>query len=337
MKHRIGFQPLFLLAFWGFNLPTLADTLREHALVDPLQSQSGSYTSIVSALKAAPDNATSPWVIRLKAGHYAEKIIVNKPNIHIIGEGKNNTVISYNAYAGQHLIGSSDTWGTRRSATVTVQAKGFHAQNLTIENNFDWPGNDALEKNSPHKIKQTQAVALMLGHGNDQALFNNVSLKGYQDTLFINSGRSLFYRSSISGNIDFIFGAGQALFVQSDIITRARADKRKTAGIITAPSTDITNGLGFVFYQCKLLKEPGVPANSTWLGRPWHPTTVFKDGRYADPNAIGASMFIDTYMDNHIAESGWTSMNGTQRNGKKTLAFKPENSRFYEHNNHGPG
>ncbi|MBL4826193.1 MAG: rhamnogalacturonan acetylesterase, partial [Spongiibacteraceae bacterium] len=25
------------------------------------------------------------------------------------------------------------------------------------------------------------------------------------------------------------------------------------------------------------------------------------------------------------------------RNGKKTLAFKPENSRFYEHNNHGPG
>ncbi|MDT9694187.1 hypothetical protein Q5762_38830, partial [Streptomyces sp. P9(2023)] len=83
---------------------------------------------------------------------------------------------------------------------------------------------------------------------------------------------------------------------------------------------------GLVFKDCRLKKETDVPAKSYALGRPWHPTTTFADGRYADPNAVGHAVFINCEMDDHIY--GWDKMSGKDID-QQTIWFYPEDSRFW--------
>ncbi|RZA02953.1 MAG: pectin esterase, partial [Moraxellaceae bacterium] len=90
------------------------------------------------------------------------------------------------------------------------------------------------------------------------------------------------------------------------------------------------------FIGCRLTRDASVPDKSVALGRPWHPTTTFSDGRYADPNAIGKAVFINTWMDAHITLDGWHYMNGTAKAGDKQM-FLPEDSRFFEYKSKGPG
>lgn len=300
-----------------------------------------SYPTIAEALAQAPAQGDEPYVIYLPAGQYREKVLVDKPNVHLIGADRDKTVISYGDYAGMPAPdakpGSGEKMGTFATATLTVEAKDFRAENLTIENSFDFLATDALPKDHTDKVNGTQAVALETGLNSDRSAFRNVHLLGYQDTLFVQGGRSYFVDSVIEGNVDFIFGAGQALFEDSDIVTRPRGTERENVGYVTAPSTDISNAFGLVFLNCRLLKAPGVPASSSPLGRPWHPTTTFPDGRYADPNAIGAAVFINSYMDDHITADGWASMRGTSRDGSKSTVFTPESARFFEYQSHGPG
>lgn len=307
------------------------------ALVDPdTDAGENRYRTIGAALAAAPDSAAQPYVIQLGPGRYREKLTIHKPNVTLLGTDRDTTLITYDAYAGQTIPGTDETLGTFRTATVTVLAPGFRAQNLTIENSFDFLANDALADGDPQKTRGTQAVALMLDGDSDRAAFRNVKLSGYQDTLYTNAGRSYFLDSLIEGNVDFIFGAGTALFENSRIRTRPRGREMHTGGYVTAPSTDISNRYGLVFLRCRLEREEGVPDGSSYLGRPWHPTTTFADGRYANPEAIGASVFIESEMDAHIANKGWTSMGGTAKDGGR-IQFQPEDARFFEYENYGPG
>ncbi|WP_308363997.1 MULTISPECIES: pectinesterase family protein [unclassified Microbulbifer] len=332
MRYLIFFITVFFFCNGSIAQPNY------HAVVDPLSSSTkNTYRTIRAALEAAPTAAEKPHIIYIRNGHYHEKLTVDKPNITLLGENRDNTVISHDTYAGQKMPGSEETWGTFRSATLSVYAPGFRAEDLTIENSFDFLANDALAPDATEKVRGTQAVALTLAQNSDRAAFRNVRLSGYQDTLYANSGRSYFLDSEILGNVDFIFGAGTVLFENSDIINRPRARQMTTTGYVTAPSTNIGNPYGLVFLNCRLLKEADVPADSVPLGRPWHPTTTFADGRYADPDAIGASVFINTYMDDHIARDGWASMGGTSRDGGKRTVFEPEGARFYEYQSRGPG
>lgn len=296
------------------------------------------YRKIEEALAAAPENATQPWVISIKPGRYREKLVITKPNISLIGTGRENTVITFDAFAGQDKPDGQGKWGTAGSATITVRASDFSSRGLTIANEFDYLTAD-LNKAQPGQNRALQAVALMLDNGADRSLFQDVAFTGYQDTLYVNAGRSLYEGCHISGNVDFIFGAGAAFFERCDIVSRYRASADTLpAGYVTAPSTMIDQQSGLVFNNCRLTKEgEDIASGSHYLGRPWHPTKTFPDGRYADPNAIGVSVFMNCHMDDHIAEDGWTEMSGTALDGQKKW-FKPlEDARFFEFGSTGPG
>lgn len=295
----------------------------------------GQYRSIQAALDAMPDAGDIPYVIHLSSGDFYEKIIIAKSNVRIIGAGADKTRIYFDAYAGQEGV-LGKVWGTRGSGTVIVRATDVTFENLTIENNFNFIANDALPKDDPKKIRDTQAVALYLDQGSDRVLVRNVKLLGYQDTLFVNSGRAWFDQTLVAGNVDFIFGAGNALFTDSEIRTRIRGSQNNPHAYLTAPSTNITSAFGLTFIHCQLTREPGVPDKSTPLGRPWHPTTQFSDGRYADPQAIGKSVFLYSTMDAHITDEGWYSMGGTAIDGSKKQ-FMPEDARFFEFQSTGEG
>jgi len=288
--------------------------------------------SISEAIAKAPIG--EPSNIYLAPGIYREKLEINKPQLSFYGDGS-NTTISYDVYAGRpHPDGGN--WGTWRSATVIVNADQISFNGINIENSFDYLANDALEKTDPRKLSGSQAVALMLDKNADRFVFSNGEISGFQDTLFTLAGRSIFYNSIIRGNVDFIFGAGTAVFINNTIEAMPRARAMQTIGFVTAPSTDISTPYGLIFLHNTLVKTEGVQPDTMALGRPWHPTTTFEDGRYADPGAIGQAVFIDNWMDDHIKFTAWHPMSGTSPSGAK-LPFAPENARFFEYQNCGPG
>lgn len=297
------------------------------------------YQRIEEALAAAPDNAAQPWIIAIRPGRYREKLTVTKPNIAFVGAGRDTTVITFDAFAGQDRPDGQGKWGTGGSATVTVKAADFSSRGLTIANEFDYLANDRKDPTSSDRVGASQAVAVMLDNGADRSLFQDVALTGYQDTLYANAGRSLFDGCHISGNVDFIFGAGAAFFENCDIVSRHRGSAGTLpAGFVTAPSTMLDQQSGLIFINCRLSKEGSdIPAGSHYLGRPWHPTKSFPEGRYADPNAVGVSVFMNCHLDDHIAAEGWTAMQGTALTGPRKWFTPLEDARFSEFANTGPG
>lgn len=337
MAYRVSLTLLLVTTLWLLGCGKASSEL--DAVVDPQGRAWGDlsvYTHIQAALDAAPRASERPHRILVREGDYREKLVIAKPHLQLIGEGVDKTRIHYDDYAGRD-DGDGGTLGTFRTYVVKVAAPDVQLHSLTIENDFDFVANDALPSGHAEKRSGTQAVALHLDDASDRFLAREVKLLGHQDTLYANSGRAWFDSSIIAGSVDFIFGAGNAVFSDSAIVTRARGRTHSPHGYVTAPSTDIESPFGFTFINSQLRRESGVPDNSTALGRPWHPTRTFDDGRYADPDAIGKAVFLHTRMDAHITEAGWDRMAGTAREGEGRDWFYPEGSRFFEYDSHGPG
>jgi pectinesterase len=283
------------------------------------------YRSIGAALAAAPADGREAFVIAVRPGRYREKLSIDKPNIHLVGEGRDGTVLTYDVAAG-HTSPGGWPYGTRGSWTLRIAAPGFRLERMTVENAFDFMGNEA--KPEGERIMGTQAVAVMLDSGSDRAVFRDCRLSGHQDTLFPNAGRSYFGRCEIAGSVDFIFGAGRAVFDDCDIVSRDRGSASNN-GYITAPSTPVSQPYGFLFVGGRLRREtPGMAPNSVTLGRPWHPS-----GR---PDAIGSAVFINVWMDDHVGATGWSPMNSTDAAGNR-VENQPEDARFFEFGSTGPG
>lgn len=294
------------------------------------------YSTIQAAVDAAP--ASGDWTIAIAPGTYNELVVIDKPGIRLVGAGAEHTRIALLRYAGQpRSPGSELSLGTFRSAIVQITAPDVSLIDLTVENTFDFLTNDGLSSDDPNRVSGTQAVALRIAEYADRTLLQRVRLLGYQDTLYIDAGRTYVLGGEIRGNVDFIFGKGNALFDEVDIISRPRAMTMVTTGYVTAPSTLLDNEYGLTFFSCRFLRELNVPDNSVPLGRPWHPTTTFEDGRYANPYAVGKTTIIKSFMDAHITTTGWDSMAGTAKDGSRTSFDPIDDARFSESGSYGPG
>jgi pectinesterase len=278
-------------------------------------------------LQAALDaKRRTPWRILLKKGVWREKIAIREAGVQIFGEDRLESVLTYADSAGQ-------TIGTPGSATLTVLAPDCVLHNLTIANGFDYL---AALKTLPAMGNGAQAVALWLAKGADRTWFSEVEIIGHQDTLFTDSGTSLFQSSRITGSVDFIFGAGRALFDGCDIVSRFRPGLQRNHGFIAAPSTSRSEPFGLVFRRCRLSREPSVPPASVVLGRPYRPRRQFADGAYGDPDAVGAATFLACWMDDHISADGWDEMYYYGIDGNRR-PLQPQDARLAEYASEGPG
>ena len=285
------------------------------------------YRSIGAATTGMTANGGPRAVVFIRNGRYREKLTIDRPRITLRGEHRDSVVITYDAAADAPSPGGG-TYGTRGSFTLRIVAPDFRAENLTIENSFDYAANAAKPDSDTTKFRNPQAVALMTDLGSDRATFVNVKILGHQDTLFANSGRHYFYKCHIAGHVDFIFGAGIAVFDDCDIVSLDRGS-RTNNGYITAASTSTSNPLGFLFVRSRLKKQsPSMAPASVSLGRPWHP--------FADPNAVGSVVFIDTWMDDHIGPKGWERMSSIDSTGTR-IWYEPSSARFFEVRSSGPG
>ena len=294
-----------------------------------------SFPDIQSAYLAAPIEGNRPYRILIGQGLWRERLIIERPNIHLIGTDRASTILSYDLAAGMKGADGKPvgTWGC---ASIIVKAPGFQASDLTIENSFDYIGHLAAPQFERIGPNGAQAVALMLTAQSDRAHLTRVTLTGHQDTLFIDSGAALFDDCAITGSVDFIFGAGAAWFQKCLILSRFRPGQQRNHGYIAAPATSIDQDIGFIFDRCRLERETQVPDGGVVLGRPWRPTRQFSDGAYGDPKAIGSAYYLDCWMDGHISADGWDEMGYTARDGQRQF-LQPSEARFGEFGSAGPG
>lgn len=216
------------------------------------QDGSGNFSSIQEAINASKSFPYKRKIIFVKNGIYHEKVKVHEwnPNLSLIGESKENTIITYDDYFNKVNLGINSTFYTY---TLLVEGDGFMAQNLTV-------------KNASGEIGQ--AVALALNANN--VIINNCFILGNQDTLYVTGKNKKQYFSNcyIEGTTDFIFGAATVLFENCTIHSLKNS-------FITAASTPGGADFGLVFKNCKLTATENV--NSMYLGRPWriYAKTVF--------------------------------------------------------------
>ncbi|TFI58177.1 pectin esterase [Sphingomonas parva] len=285
-----------------------------------VRHRGGTHDSLAAALAAAPPG-DRPWRILLGRGKWEEKLAVRRPNLVLVGEDRRTSVLSASAAAGQAKPGGG-SWGTYGSATLTVEAPGFVARNLTIENGFDYVANLR-----DRRVEGAQAVALALGDAADRSVIESVDLLGHQDTFYLRAGRAAVRDCLIAGSIDFIFGGAAALFERCEIRSRLRPGET-LQGYVAAPSTPRAQPIGFVFDHCRLTREPGLPDGSVWLGRPWRAG--------GNPALLGAAAWLDCWMDAHVAPEGWTWM-GYKGPGGYPMRLEPGDARFFEYRSRGPG
>ena len=243
----------------------------------------GAYPTVQSAVDAvAGQTETDRANIFLAPARYVERVTVDKPFVTFIGQGLGpaDVNISFNStpvYFPEFYFG----------ATVTIQgnAIAFMARNLTFENS------------TPDR---NVTPGLALNCDADRAIFDNVRLLGYQDTLFVyGMARQYFRDSFVTGDGDFIFGNATAVFDRCVI-------ESTDGGYITAASTTRTTANGLIFLDCILVKgvdrNPFVddgtspPNESVFLGRPWLLT---------DPETMASVIYIRARMGTHIIRAGW--------------------------------
>jgi pectinesterase len=292
------------------------------------------YASVGEAIAAAPVDGRQPFRILVTRGRWREKLVIDRPHIHLIGEDRAGSVVHFDAAAGMPRP-DGEPWGTWGCASVIVRAGDFHARNLTIANTFDYVGNLQAPKFEPIGPNGAQAVALMLDAGADRCVLEDVDIHGHQDTLFADAGRSLFSRCLISGSVDFVFGGGNALFEDCELRSRHRPGKDRQ-GYVAVPCTPAAQLYGLTFMRCRLTREAAIADASVALGRAWRPGRAFPDGKYGDPDAVGAAAYLSCWMDAHIDPQGWDAMGYTARNGERVM-LPPEAARLYEHDSRGPG
>ncbi|HEX2202614.1 MAG TPA: pectinesterase family protein [Longimicrobium sp.] len=285
------------------------------------------WRTLGGALAAAPAEGGRPYRVLIRNGRYREKLSVTAPDVHLVGESREGTVLTYDAAAG-HAAPGGGTWGTRGSYTLRVAAPGFRLERMTVENAFAYMENRRRPDGDPAKMTATQGVAVLTDSASDRAVFRDCVLRGHQDTLFHDGGRAYFAGCAILGSVDFVFGAGQAVFEDCDIVTLDRGEDPN--GYVTAPSTPLSRPYGLVFVRSRLRKEhPGMGAGTVALGRPWHPA--------ADPQAVGSAVFVDCWMDDHVSAAGWARMGATPPGGGERVWYEPESARFFEYRSTGPG
>ncbi|MEX0720970.1 MAG: pectinesterase family protein [Balneolaceae bacterium] len=231
-----------LVGFWISPFTLTAHQVDYEFIV--AKDGSGDFDSVQDAIDAAKAFPAERINILIKNGVYKEKVKIHAWNtkLSLIGENKEQTIITYDDYFDKINGGRNSTFHTY---TMLVQGNDFHAENLTIENSAGDVG---------------QAVALNVDA--DRVSITSCRLLGNQDTLYLSGegNRQHFRNCYIEGTTDFIFGGATALIEESIIHS-------KKDSYITAASTPEGVPFGFIFRDCRLTADENI--DKVYLGRPW--------------------------------------------------------------------
>lgn len=260
------------------------------------KDNTGDFDTVQQAIDSL---GTDGGTIYVKNGTYKERVEITSDNITLIGENRENTIITYDYYALMPMDDNTPKRGTFRSYTFFVNADNFTASNITFENS------------SGFGKAVGQAVAVY-AEGN-RITFKNCRMLGHQDTLFTGplpkkekepggfrgptefapriAGHQLYENCFICGEIDFIFGSATAYFKNCELYALNRNEP--VNAYYTAPSTYEENQFGYVFDSCHFTGN--CPDRTVYLSRPWR--------------IYAKSVFLNCEMSGQIREEGFHDWN----------------------------
>lgn len=214
---------------------------------------------------------------------------IRKPNISIIGQSKDNTIIR------NHPI----VEGISYTATLYVEKNdtNFYAEDLTLENEFDYWGTMAGQSSSSGAGR----ADVFYDRGN-RSIMKNVALKSYQDTYYSNNAssdyRGYFENCDFYGVVDYICGNGNIWFEKCNLILRDRKGNN-----IAAPRTEVDQEWGYVFNECSIKPESDNMIRFTdkdWtLARAWNNSpacTYLNTKMYTQPQSYGWGRGMDSNL-----------------------------------------
>lgn len=209
------------------------------------------------------------------------------------------TVNQANGTFSYQNAGAGTTNGSFWNATVVVNANGFEADDIILENSFNqyistkesqdvvvaWssgsPG--ARPTNSgntevQNKIFVERAAALAINNNVQKVVLNKCRIVGRQDSFFGGTGaRVAVYKGIVMGAVDYIFGGMNVVFYKTELSMNT-SDQSNDISYITAAQQ--ASGRGYLMYECTVdTAEPLVETASDYrskpgyFGRPWLATT----------------------------------------------------------------
>lgn len=263
------------------------------------------------SINSAIANLTQPATILLTRGVYCEKVLIDKPNVTIIGLSPADTVIAFDDCANK-IHSDGKEFNTFRTYTLMVNAPNVTLKNLSVVNKTQNPA------------ELGQAVALHVYGDNFHAA--NCEFASTQDTVFNGplpselitryigflpdcqrnyktQFRQFFHKCVIKGSVDFIFGCGDVIYYDCDVVSVP--DGRKV-GYVCAPAHELSQTSGISFVDCRFING-GVLPNSIFLARPWRD--------------YGIATFVNCLMDNHISSAAFDKWNDTRRDLTARFAY----------------
>ena len=245
------------------------------------------FRTVQAALDAVPESSKDKTVIRIRPGIYKELLTLHKskPGVMLLGESAERTVLTFDRSA-RTLDPMGKPYGTSNSASATLSADDFRAENLTFANSAG-RGRDV-----------GQAVAVKTQ--GDNMVFEKCRFLGWQDTLYANGdGHQRFSPCYIEGDVDFIFGHAAALFENCKIVCKGE-------GYVTAQARDTEKDPGgYLFWRCDISATPDVAPGKVYLGRPWRD--------------FARVLFWECKLGPHIRPVGWHNWDKPKR--EKTAFF----------------
>ncbi|TAL04422.1 MAG: hypothetical protein EPO07_05130, partial [Verrucomicrobia bacterium] len=245
----------------------------------------GDFATLQGAADWIPQNNTLLRTITIQPGVYRDNTTFaqSRHKVRVIGAGANRQAVQlfypYPAFSSANGAG-----------TLRLESNDLYVRNVTIDNAV-YSNYNGVTFAGPIQTVQTTGSRL---------IFDNVLIKGGQDTLYTISGITYFNRCEIWGSVDFIYGAALTVFDQCDIV-----EIRDTGGPITAPNTDLAAPYGLTFLSCnfpRALTANGYPYNvgtgNTTFQRPWR-----QDGYTA---------IINCALGSQITTKGWAEWDGRE-------------------------
>jgi hypothetical protein len=247
---------------------------------------SGDFVTVQGAVDSIPLNNTAYTLINIRNGNYVEIVDISlKNNVTFRGQSRTGTVVGYGN--NNNLNGS-----TANRMAFKVNANDIAIENLTLVNRTPQGG--------------SQAETLMIATGAKRCIVLNADLNSLQDTILanVNSSQGYFYKTTVRGNFDYIWGGGNLFFTNCLIytvpniyvtnnfnLTAARTDfgaSNATNRWLNPAGSYTADGISYV--NCQLQADPAV-------------TTITFEGANGTPNGLAA--FINCLIDtNHYVAPG---------------------------------